>query len=279
MGERRVYSLHAAEKALQITAKRKSVKKQTSLHWHDCLEIELVLSGRGTNVINGKKYPLTRGTIYALTPADNHIITVEEPIELIGIMFSEEQISEDMYAALLTLEMSGVELIATPDEQKFSVLEQYASTILQEVGNQPEQPYTSAYVKSLLECIIIELLRAPRYNVPPSVNPLICRAVLYLHRHYTEQITLDSLAKHLHLTPTYLSAYFKNNTGCTFKQYLVNLRLKHACRLLVSTDFSVTEICLASGFSSYSHVMRSFNAHYGTTPVQYRKMNSTKKPV
>ncbi|MFR2336319.1 MAG: helix-turn-helix domain-containing protein, partial [Waltera sp.] len=57
----------------------------------------------------------------------------------------------------------------------------------------------------------------------------------------------------------------------TLTQYLMHLRLTHACHLLESTSLPVTEVALQSGFSNVSHFIRSFHASFRMSPLQYRK--------
>lgn len=255
-----------------ISAKHIVLHSDSLVHWHDCCEMELVLSGRGTHTINGHVYPFRPGDLYFFTQADYHSICVEEPIELIGFMFDESLLDETLFSSILSAEMTNANLLVTLTGDHLIRTEGYFSTLLQEISNTPAQIQSELYIKNLLNCIVIELLRHARdaHHITAD-RQLITSAILYLHRHYSEPITLTSLANYLHLAPGYLSTYFKNNAGRSFKDYLIDLRLRHACRLLVNTNMSVTDICFSCGFSSYSHFMRTFRTHYDTSPLQFRR--------
>ena len=272
MENQNIYSLHAeADTVHLVAAKQKQVCSRTALHWHDCCELELVLCGQGTHIINGHHYTIGPGDLYCFTPADCHMIIADEPIEVLGIMFGEELISDDIFARMLTLEMTGSDLRVSLEQDRYPIVEQYFSTILREEAKLSDSSLAKAYIGRLIDCILIELLRAMGETALPRVKQAANAAIMYLHRHYAEPITLQSLSDHLYLTPSYLSTYFKNSTGRNFKDYLTELRLRHACRLLSNTDISITDVCYGCGFTSYSNFMRSFRTHYQTSPLQFRR--------
>ena len=90
----------------------------------------------------------------------------------------------------------------------------------------------------------------------------------YLQYNYTEPLRLETLAEQFHLSEKYLSRYFKQHFHLTLTQYLMHLRLTHACHLLESTSLPVTEVALQSGFSNVSHFIRSFHASFRMSPLQ-----------
>ena len=93
----------------------------------------------------------------------------------------------------------------------------------------------------------------------------------YIQNHYTEKLTLEDLAEEFHLSPKYISRYFKQHFSLAFSSYVMHLRLSCAKNLLETTENSVTEIALLSGFPNVSHFIRSFRQAYEISPLQYRK--------
>lgn len=96
------------------------------------------------------------------------------------------------------------------------------------------------------------------------------RALTYLNEHFTEDISLDDLARHLSISKYHLSRTFPEKIGCGLNAYLHSLRADHAAQLLASTDLSVTQAGFDSGFSSASTFFRVFQAQYGLSPRAYR---------
>lgn len=270
MKKRKTYPKN--QNSICAAAKHHTVQRNIGLHWHDCCEMELVLTGHGTHIINGHAYPIEPGDLYLFTPADCHSIIIDEPIDVLGIMFDEELMSEELYSNVLALEMTGTDLLTKLSDKQWNTAKNYFYAIVEELHAELHYPLFSTYVENLLNCITIELLRGIKDTPSETADKQpLKEAILYLHHHYAEPITLTSLAAHMHLTPSYLSTYFKANIGRSFKDYLIELRLRHACRLLVNTSLSVTDICFNCGFSSYPHFMRTFRAHYNTSPLQFRR--------
>ena len=93
----------------------------------------------------------------------------------------------------------------------------------------------------------------------------------YIHSHYTEDLTLDSIASAFYLSNSYLSHQFKRITGFTVTDYIQMTRVRNAQSLLLSTELPITEIAFASGFSSFSQFNRVFHKFQMESPTSFRK--------
>ncbi len=96
----------------------------------------------------------------------------------------------------------------------------------------------------------------------------------HIQSHYGEKITLQQLADRVHVCGRECQREFKSIIGLTPMQYLGQLRLSEAARMLReddSVDLSITDICCACGFQSPSHFAKEFKEKYGVTPQKYRK--------
>ncbi len=92
----------------------------------------------------------------------------------------------------------------------------------------------------------------------------------FINANYQNPLTLSDLADHLHLTPQYLSAFFKTNFGEHFSSYLNRIRMEFALRDMRYSEKSITEIALSCGFSNMSTFNRNFRQFYGTSPRRFR---------
>lgn len=99
----------------------------------------------------------------------------------------------------------------------------------------------------------------------------IIRAKAYIDNHYMENLSLDVMADYVHMNASYFSSYFKRHTGQNFKEYLNQIRLRHALDLLLSTDMKAYEISDAVGFKDPKYLSDLFQKNYGKTPIAYRK--------
>ncbi len=123
----------------------------------------------------------------------------------------------------------------------------------------------------LIENHLKLFLCAAREKYSSSDKTDALRALNYINEHYSEPLTLDTMANHFHMNSSYFSSYFKKNTGKNFKEYLISVRLQHALQLLVSTDMHNYEIADAVGFNDIRSFTDQFQKAYSKTPQAYRK--------
>lgn len=92
----------------------------------------------------------------------------------------------------------------------------------------------------------------------------------YIMRNYTEEIYLHEIASKLNMSVASFSRYFKNHTHKTFSDYVTEIRIGHACRLLMEDNLSISEIGYQSGFNNLSNFYRHFKKIIGIIPKDYR---------
>ncbi|MNI22760.1 Arabinose operon regulatory protein [compost metagenome] len=103
---------------------------------------------------------------------------------------------------------------------------------------------------------------------------LIEQIMPYIIKHYGESdFSVQKIADHFSLSLSYLSRYFKEQTGRTIMDYLNEIRIDHAKRLLRANDESVKEIVQKVGYYDVSSFIRKFKQSVGVTPGEYRKQN------
>jgi transcriptional regulator GlxA family with amidase domain len=96
-----------------------------------------------------------------------------------------------------------------------------------------------------------------------------------LHRMMAEQISIPLLCKHVNLAPARLRQLFKLETGRSPMQYLKDLRLSEAERLIANTFISIKEVTVLTGARDVSHFVRDFKARYGSTPSEFRTLRQS----
>ncbi len=92
----------------------------------------------------------------------------------------------------------------------------------------------------------------------------------YINEHFKEEIRLQTMADLAGMSPTAFSRFFRLRTGRTLSDYIIDIRLGYAARLLVDTTTSVVEICFASGFNNVSNFNRIFKRKKGCSPGNFR---------
>lgn len=97
----------------------------------------------------------------------------------------------------------------------------------------------------------------------------------YIEMHYEEKLSLESVADQVFLSPAYLSRLFKQETGQNFKEYLLEVRLEAAKRMLCEECFNISEVAELTGLGNSKYFSRVFREKTGRTPSEYREDQGT----
>lgn len=133
------------------------------------------------------------------------------------------------------------------------------------------------YIESLANVLAVHLIRqytAAKPSLPLQKGGLPQRQLMqvldYIHEHLQQDIKLADLAALLNMSQFHFSHQFKQATGITPYQYLLQQRIERAKHLLKQSDCSIADIALLCGFNSHSHLGKQFRQLIGTTPSAYR---------
>lgn len=92
----------------------------------------------------------------------------------------------------------------------------------------------------------------------------------YIYKHFTDSISIKEIASVSNMTVTSFCRYFKSRTLKTFTQFLNELRISYACKLLNKENYSVMDSCFECGYNSLSYFNRQFKAIMKMSPMQYK---------
>ncbi len=115
-------------------------------------------------------------------------------------------------------------------------------------------------------------------EVPVDENLIISQIKDFIVNNFENKITLDDLAQIVHYNPSYISSLFKKNTGQGINDYITDIRINQAKKLLVSTDQSIDDIADLIGLSNNSYFTSLFKKRLNITPSAYRRLYSRIKP-
>lgn len=101
-------------------------------------------------------------------------------------------------------------------------------------------------------------------------NERINRVLEYMHAHYSDKLTLESIGKKIYMSPSVFSRFFKKSTGYQFSDYCLKIRLNYASDYLKNTSMHVVDIAHSCGFSSATAFNKCFKKSFGMTPLEYR---------
>lgn len=243
--------------SLNFALIERKVVKDYVPHFHDLYEIEFIISGKCIQYINNEAIECTPNSMLFITPMDLHSVTIIEPIQIINLNFDASCIDS--------------ELLSFCEKSMYShnMCDTYIKLLCNEYNSNLE--YDLFLEKHLLNCIVAEIIRYAKIVAPQKSSNLSIETARYIQMNYNKNITLGSLSTVFGYTPNYISSQFHQNIGKTVKQFISEVRLGHAAKMLLTTTSSVTDICYDCGFTSLSHFLRAFKNKYNTSPSLYRK--------
>jgi two-component system, response regulator YesN len=109
-----------------------------------------------------------------------------------------------------------------------------------------------------------------RMNTTLNVDPLNL-AKDWIVAHLDQNITIQKIASHVYMNPTYFCEYFKNQMGETVLDFVTRVRMEKARELLVSTDLKIYDIALNVGYNDTKYFSKLFKKQYGDTPSKYKE--------
>ncbi|HBN05750.1 MAG TPA: hypothetical protein DD434_08175 [Bacteroidales bacterium] len=109
---------------------------------------------------------------------------------------------------------------------------------------------------------------AEKYNI----KTIISDAKLYIQQNKYISISLVDVAEDLHVSKSYLSATFKQETGENITNYINDIKLKEAKKLLLKTDSTINEISEKLGYNTPKYFIERFSKSTGITPAKYRNL-------
>lgn len=104
-------------------------------------------------------------------------------------------------------------------------------------------------------------------------NPHIKNIKKYIAKHYKEKITLEQIADAVYLSPQYCCTLFSKYMGQTLFDFILMQKIEEAKGLIITTDYSLTEISELAGFDDYNYFSRIFKKHTGMNARDYKKLN------
>lgn len=113
-------------------------------------------------------------------------------------------------------------------------------------------------------------------TVVNNEHPHIKHIKQYVAKHISEEISLEDISEHVHLSPQYCCALFSKHMGQTLFDFITKQRIDYAKGLIITSELSLTEIASSCGFNDYNYFSRVFKNTTGITASKYRSLNKGK---
>ncbi|MEK3660236.1 AraC family transcriptional regulator [Paenibacillus sp. FSL F4-0236] len=256
------------------------------LHWHEELQITLVTQGKLVIQVNGIDYELKNGQAIFINKGALHVTTHLTPDgQYVSFNFPEKLLvfyadsaMEKNYVSPYT-NSSLLSLVIKGDaEWQRDVL-----NMLLELKNRFDMPkkwgweYEVSIRTVQLWLTLISNISLSFEDTAKYVKRQQERLQLmlsFIHQHYATNITLQDISDAAHLSVSECTRSFKKTLHITPYEYLIKYRIKKSMELLISTDYTVTEIAHRVGFNHVNNFIQSFKKHQTRTPKDFRKLRN-----
>lgn len=261
------------------------------IHYHEEYELNFVENAPGVRRVVGDSaeiigdYDLVLITGKNLEHAWEQNNCTSKDIREITIQFAPDLISpqlrnKNQFASIVHMLNRAQCGLSFPLQAVMKVYNQLEKLATEEQGFYAVQDFLSIlYELSLFEDA--RTLSTTSFAKIESVSDSrrVQKVQAYINEHFRKEIRLVTLAEMVGMTPVSFSRFFRLRTGKTLSEYIIDIRLGAASRLLVDSTRTVAEICYDCGFNNLSNFNRMFKRKKGCAPKEFRENYHKKKII
>jgi AraC-type DNA-binding domain-containing proteins len=254
----------------------KTPQFETNWHKHEECELILITAGHGTVMMGDYIGEYKTGDIYFIAgnlphwfkKQDNKMIGAALVIHFKPGLFGEAflQLPETKQLGYLLRKNDGIQLQEKSKKEIGPMIMEMVTL----------KGYQRIFL--LLQCLY-KISSSPAYitltqnfsSASTNINPAIEKIIDFSFKRYLTPITLQQVAAVANMSIPTFCRFFKKNIKKTYFDFIQDLRISHACKLLTSTNKPVLEICYESGYNSWAHFSKQFKHVKEITPSQYRR--------
>ena len=261
---------------------------RTDWHYHPDYELVYIKNSRGVWLVGDYQGPFVSGDVILMGPNLPHSYRHEK-----RYLTNDTDSPGEVIAILFLKEILGSTFLTLPEATGINGILKLSERGLRLTGKTKEE--ASKAINSILEKSsgrrLIDLLSVLQliadnneYEILASTgfteqstgfdNERINAVLEYTFAHYHDQITIEDVAAHIHMSRHSFSRFFKDKTKKTFIQFLTEVRISKACKLLIEEDMHIAAICYSCGYNNVSHFNHQFKAIIGMSPQEYKQMQT-----
>jgi AraC-like DNA-binding protein len=255
------------------------------MHWHDHLEIAVVLEGRGAFLFGRRALPAETGDVFFIDNSQPHVALADPgtALRLLLVLFRPELIAGPGCRELDLGYLAPFRV----DERTASSRIRGGSSLAAEVvpvlhelretwerHDPSERHLADATLRRALALVNRHRgagTRSAAVRAAADRREQIRPVLAYVDGHCRESITLDDVAGLVHVSPSRVRHVFKDVTGVSFKEYVTQVRVAEAKRLLLGTDLSVAEIARVVSYTNLNQFYKVFYRSCSMSPGEYRR--------
>ena len=249
-------------------------------HFHDFFELIYVCKGNPVGVINDQELQLEEGNLCIMNPNAIHyfkkyseatdlILNIVLPKKLFHksifrILFNDPVLNAFFIRYRLENESQPSFLYLPVRDMDIDLL---LELLVKEYLNKKE--YSHVILEALLTLIFSFLLRSYKSQSKP-INSIMAEILDYIYINH-KTISMHSLSVHFNYHPKYLSSFIHKQTGQSFRELIVKIKLQSAVNYLIYTNYSIEQIVDLAGYKDKSSFYNMFKKEYNVSPTVYRK--------
>ncbi|MCE6989702.1 AraC family transcriptional regulator [Dyadobacter sp. CY323] len=250
-------------------------------HYHPECEITYVNKGSGVLFIGDQVLNYKQDTLIMIGPNLPHewrSDSKENPdfhSQTFAVHFNKNFPGAEFYkipeaAAVNHLLEQSVRGIQINDAKTKSIVKDKLMQLLNTKGLERISLLFSIF-NNIVSCEEIELLSSLIFvnSIDEGQNHRMNKIYKYVMDHFRDQISVEEIACEVHMTTTSFCRFFKQRTNKSFIQYVNDIRIGYACKLLLQEDYNISQIAYESGFENLSNFNKQFKKIKNLTPRQF----------
>lgn len=245
------------------------------LHTHDFYELTIIVKGNICNFINGKSYEMPAYSACLIRPKDCHKMyfknNIEENFLQLNFFVKARYMREvfDVYSPDIAGIIDKSEPLFFQLQQ--SEVEHIENSCIKIQTPREENIENNVFFTKILFNKILHSFFEQRFHSFEEDSPAWLLELLRIMNNPKNNLSIEDIAKTSNYSYSRLSYLFKNYTGYSIKQYLLNVKMNYAKELLSSSKLTTLEISSMLGYDSLSHFNHIFKKHFNCTPKDIRK--------
>ncbi|HEL2050960.1 TPA: AraC family transcriptional regulator [Streptococcus suis] len=231
--------------------------------------LHFITNGKGKISINGETTELTAGDIFVLPKNQSIFYQADEntPWTYTWVGFSGSR------AETILSQTRLLEKYFLHSHLESEILKKMIDINQTEVQSLPmiTELILIGHLNQLLAALVQEFPNDSLKEASTLAKTYVHHAIKIIHSQYNSPVKVSAIAEKLALSRSYLYKIFKQETGYSIKDYIVQVKMNHACQLLANPDLSITEIANSVGYQDPLTFSSAFKNQYHQSPSDYRK--------
>ncbi len=242
---------------------RSKFKNSTEMNWHENIEIELCIEGRGKVFIDGLEYEIVPKDVVIINSNAIHYTYTDDKLVYSALIVSSR------FCKSIGIDYELTKFKSVIKDNKIADF----FTKIRELNSKDDFPFREIRQNMFLIEILAEA--AERYSTEISTNKYdsmksVKDTLTYIHGNYSEKITLDMISKSINTDKFLICRQFKEATGKTVIEYTNAYRCQKAAELIAS-GCNISEAAHLTGFNNFSFFTKTFKKYMGDIPSKFKE--------